>query len=183
MRSFTRRIPVRLAVACGLALALGHADAARPREESRRRILDALDLRFPEIAFEQADLEDVLRFLSSEARVNILLDPSVSGPPAKKPTPGPPGGKTSLDTSFNTSRKTETANSGITLHLKNVPLKVVLKYALRFKNLRYIVEDYAIVVVPIGGAPPEGLQTEVFRLKTPSGGAPQLKPRRSGRRF
>lgn len=179
-----RGIPVWLLVTWGLLPALGKANAAsRPREDPRQRILKALDLTFPEITFQQADLAQILRFLSSEAQVNIIVDPSASVSAAKKPTPGEPNEKTPLDASFRTTGKPPATDSGITLHLKNVPLKVVLKYALRFKNLRYIVEDYAIVVVPIGGAPPEVLQTEVFRLKSPSGGAPQLKPRRPGRRF
>jgi hypothetical protein len=56
----------------------------------------------------------------------------------------------------------------ITLHLKKVPLKVVLKYVLRFRKLRYIVEDYAIVIVPIGIPQPEEMVTEIFRLKSGS---------------
>ncbi len=54
----------------------------------------------------------------------------------------------------------------ITLTLKNAPLKYILRSVLRYKNLRYLVEDYAILIIPIGYAMPEELQTEIFRLST-----------------
>lgn len=57
-------------------------------------------------------------------------------------------------------------DTGITLRLKNVPLKDVLKYVLKWKNLKYVVEDYAILIAPIDYVPPESMETEIFRLST-----------------
>ncbi len=54
----------------------------------------------------------------------------------------------------------------ITIQLTNVPLKYVLKYVLRYKNLKYVVEDYAILIIPIDYVLPEELETEIFRLST-----------------
>ena len=58
------------------------------------------------------------------------------------------------------------ADTGITIRLKAVPLKEVLRYVLRVKNLKHMVEDYAIVIVPVDWVPPESLETEIFRLST-----------------
>jgi type II secretory pathway component GspD/PulD (secretin)/tetratricopeptide (TPR) repeat protein len=57
-------------------------------------------------------------------------------------------------------------SSAITIHLTNVPLKFVLKYVLRYKNLKFVVEDYAILIIPIDYVLPEELETEIFRLST-----------------
>ncbi len=54
----------------------------------------------------------------------------------------------------------------VTLTLKNVPLKYILRHVLRYKNLKYVVEDYAILIIPIDYVMPEELQTEIFRLST-----------------
>jgi len=58
------------------------------------------------------------------------------------------------------------AETGIRLSLKNVPLKTVLKYVLQWQNLKYVVEDWAILIAPIDYVPPESLETEIFRLST-----------------
>ncbi len=74
-------------------------------------------------------------------------------------------------------------DTGIQISLQNVPLKEVLRYVLRYKSLKYIVEDYAIVVVPVDWVPPESLETEVFRLATTGIGIierPSLGPTTTG---
>jgi tetratricopeptide (TPR) repeat protein len=57
-------------------------------------------------------------------------------------------------------------DTGITVRLRNVPLKEVLKYVLKWKNLKYVVEDYAILIAPVDYVPPESLETHIFRLAT-----------------
>jgi len=55
---------------------------------------------------------------------------------------------------------------GIKLHLKNVPLKEVLKYVLQWQRLKYVIEDYAILIAPRDYVAPESLETHIFRLAT-----------------
>ncbi len=65
-------------------------------------------------------------------------------PPAGPPSPGmpmPPG-----------TWIPPVAGSDISLMLRNVPLKEVLNYTLRYKNLRWVLGDHAIVIVPAGHA-------------------------------
>jgi general secretion pathway protein D len=79
-------------------------------------------------------------------------------------TPGIPG-----ETSGVTPTPTwvpPSTDTGITIRLKAVPLKEVLRYVLRVRNLKYIVEDYAISVVPVDWVAPESMETEIFRLAT-----------------
>jgi type II secretory pathway component GspD/PulD (secretin)/tetratricopeptide (TPR) repeat protein len=110
-----------------------------------------------------------------------------SGPPTGTGFPGDTG--FGADTGFATDTAfPETGvmaqpvdQGGITITLKDIPLKEVLKYVLRMKNLKYSVDDYAIVVLRAGDVLPEELETEIFRLSTsgtgvasgslPSGGA------------
>lgn len=134
--------------------------------------------------FKEADLEDVISFLSQKADVNIIIDHSVyrsallpvgSGGTA---APQRKAGENSAE-----SKAPSRELGRITLRLKNVPLKFVLKYVLRYKNLRYIVEDYAIVIVPVGWAPREELCTRVFRLKAPSFEALRLVRQQAARTF
>jgi len=78
--------------------------------------------------------------------------------------PGELGGEFGAAPALGTS--TMPQSSTITIHLENVPLKYVLRYVLRYKNLKYVVEDYAILIIPIDYVLPEELETEIFRLST-----------------
>lgn len=159
----------------------GHAapPVARTTSHERLRTGNALRRVFPVVRFEEAELEDVISFLSREADVNIVIDPAVyasagelldspaarTGAPVSYSTPDPapkPADAPSTDP------PPASGLGRITIRLKNVPLKDVLKYVLRFKNLRYIVDEYAIVIVPVGWVPREQLITKVFRLRTGS---------------
>jgi hypothetical protein len=169
----TRAIRLQLLILLVLAFPRGGAAAAGTMFTHRHRMKTIL----PEVKFDKATLEQATRFLSEKARVNIVIDPAVYASTAPAQTPGTLKQPPAAPSPAPAERKTG-ATSGrrsasddptlITLHLKNVPLEVVLKYVLRYKNLRYIVEDYAIVIVPIGRVLPEELQTEVFRLRTGS---------------
>ncbi len=152
-------------------------------EAPRQRIVKALNAMLPEVNFKEADLADIVSFLSKEADVNIVINPVVYAQAAapstlrsprapEKESPPPtakPGVPEEKPEAIGVEREPRFAKTGgITLHLKNVPLRVVLKYVLKYKNLRYIVEDYAIVILPIGWTAPEQLSTKVFRLRTGS---------------
>ncbi|NQT81503.1 hypothetical protein HQ563_00650 [bacterium] len=183
--------------------------------EHKEEILRKLDEIIPEVKFEDANLTEVLDFLSREVDVNIVIDPVVfqggysqpttgigltpGAPGGFTPTPGGPtmtpgafpgpGGTTfppglttpgmttpGMTSPMGTPGISETTaagawippieESGIKLNLKNVPLKEVLKYVLKWKNLKYVVEDYAILIAPVDYVPPESLETEIFRLAT-----------------
>lgn len=132
----------------------------------------------PEVKFEEATLEQAVTFLSQKAHINIVIDPAVYASTAQPLTQVAPARQdkqppsTTLpdpgETAAKTGKRASDDSTLITLHLKNVPLEVVLKYILRYKNLRYVVEDYAIVIVPIGRTLPEEMKTEIFRLRTGS---------------
>ena len=126
---------------------------------------ERINVLFPEIKFDNVTLRDAVGFLSRAAEVNIVIDPSVyasTAPPAAPSAPSLPAAASPRPSASSPAPD----EMRITLHLKNVPLGVVLKYILRYKNLRYIVDDYAIVIVPMGRAMPEELVTKVFRLRT-----------------
>jgi hypothetical protein len=81
--------------------------------------------------------------------------PPSPGPPAGMPVPGgmmsPPPGLPSPGTPMPLGTYIPpVADSGITLQLRNVPLKEVLNYALRYKNLKWVLGEHAIVIVPAG---------------------------------
>ncbi len=176
----------------------------------REEIMKKLGTVIPAVEFEEAKLEEVVRYLSKQAEVNIVIDPAVftgyrrplspfettTGLPGETMTPGPTPGPTGLPgaegtflgpgadvfgpgvttpgvtTPGVTSETTPTTwvsptqETGIRISLTNVPLGEVLKYVLRYKNLKYIIEDFAIVIVPVDWVPPEALETEIFRLAT-----------------
>jgi general secretion pathway protein D len=190
-------------------------EAAPPEREigAKADIYRKLKTTIPAVEFEDAKLEEVVKYLSQQADVNIVIDPAVftgyrptmpyetttrypgeTLGPSTTPGTGIPGtegttfgpttdvfgpGGTSLtpgvtpgltpgvtETPTTPSWVPPTQDTGIRISLKNVPLSEVLKYVLRYKNLKYIVEDYAIVVVPVDWVPPEALETEIFRLAT-----------------
>jgi len=129
--------------------AMKPAIAEKPRP-GREEILRKLEIIIPEVKFEDASLKDVVDYLSRQCDVNIVIDAVVFAP-GQPPEDG-----------------------DIKLNLKSVPLKEVLKFIVKWKNLKYFVEDYAILVVPVDYAPPECLETEIFRLLSPipPGGEP-----------
>lgn len=178
--------------------------------EDKMEIMRKLATRIPAVEFEDAKLEEVVRYLSKQAEVNIVIDPAVftgyrrtpsllespTGYPGEIMTPGPtpgptgipgaegtflgPGGEvlgpgvttpgiTTPGVTPDTGPSTwvpPMQETGIKISLTNVPLSEVLKYVLRYKNLKYVVEDFAIVIVPVDWVPPEALETEIFRLAT-----------------
>ncbi len=118
------------------------ADAAA----ARQRILKKLDTVIRQVDFDDAELKEVLRFLSKEMGINIVFDPKVLD---------------LLEDPF--------TSTTITIKLKDVPLKDVLKYVLKYKGLEYVVEDNAVVIVPVEQQPAEeseieGFETKVFHL-------------------
>ena len=117
-----------------------------------------------EINFTDAELDEVVDYLARLCDVNIVIDKQAHEMLAPKPAP-PSFDK--YGEFIETDAEIEPIpvdTGGITIRLKNVPLKAVLKYVLRAKGLTYIVEDYAIVIVPIGYVPPEEMETVIFPL-------------------
>jgi hypothetical protein len=179
----TRAITLNFLLVFSFLCGCGKTCAADDRPVTQRqRTLRALNSFFPEIKFQKASLTQVVDFLSDKAGVNIIIDPAVYSPAGQdwtrgtlppfteepRPDTAPPAGVEHKRGEMGGSGAAPGDVGGITLRLKNVPLKVVLKYVLRYKNLQYIVDDYAILIVPIGRAIPEQLSTEVFRLRTGS---------------
>jgi hypothetical protein len=129
----------------------GKREERRPEEPTsaaRQQIVEKLNTTIHEVDFVDAELREVINFLAREADVNIVIDPVVfqsleGGPDAE------PEGRAAAD---------------VTMQLKDAPLKDVLKYTLAHKGLKYVVEDYAILVIPRDYVLPEELETEIFRL-------------------
>jgi len=116
-------------------------------------------IRFPEISFREANISDVVKFLSDESRkvdptgegVNIVLGPGligVSAPPAhavEAPAPGAPGAPAPAPVPAPPSGG---GGKTITLSLRNVPMDQALKYVTSLAGLKYRVEASAIVLLP-----------------------------------
>jgi hypothetical protein len=136
------------------------ARAEEKPSPQRRDILKKLDTVIPEVHFEDADLVEVIGYLSRQCEVNIIIDPSIRAAPEGRETPNPlpetPG--------TGTPSEKPQADMSVNVKLTNIPLKELLKYILSYKNLKYMVEDYAVVVAPVDWTAPEAFQTEIVRL-------------------
>jgi hypothetical protein len=95
-------------------------------------VLRKMELLLPEVNFKDSSLEEVLEFLSRECDLNIVPLTCTAGEPGPWPREAPQ----------------PTENKRNTLRLKNVPLKDVLRYVLKYWNLKFVEEEYAILVVP-----------------------------------
>ncbi len=153
----------------------------------RDRLNEKLKTRIAKVEFKKATVKEVVGFLAREAEVNIVFDasalrllasegeepggvapdadsqPEVEEAEGELPPLAPPRGA---------SRPAPVRTDLITIHLKNVPLGEVLKYVLRYKGLKYVVEDYAILIVPVNWVAEEDLVMEFFHLTT-SGTGPR----------
>jgi hypothetical protein len=116
--------------------------AVKNASPQRKDVLKKLETIIPEVKFEDASLAEVIDVLSRQAGVRIVIDPVVHQPPFSE----------------------RIKDTGTTVSLNNVPVKEVLKYILRYKNLKYVAEDNAIAIVPVDYAPPESLRSEIFRF-------------------
>ena len=143
---------------------------ARPiRKEDLEKLI-------PEVDFTDARLEEVVNYLSQRCEVNIVIHEQARKTPVPRPVPSgtdefnefdelaKPGDE-GLEQPEELIEEPEPPDiGGITIRLKDAPLKAVLKYVLQVKGLTYIVEDYAIVIVPQGYVPEEDMQTEIYHL-------------------
>lgn len=152
--------------------------------EARKRLEAQSQQVVPAINFNNAHLSDIIKYLSKVSGINIIIDESVfealsaeeiAGPPeaeeneealpeeqtedqaTQKPqAPGPTQVATGIE------RKSDR----VSIALKDVPLIEALKYILRAKGLRYMIEDYAIIVVAADYVPPEDLETRYYHLSS-----------------
>ncbi len=137
---------------------LGDSQAVEEANPNRQTILDKLETIIPEVKFEKATLKRIADFVSREYGVEVVIDPTVF-------------------TSSGTGRVMPP--SGIDIAVKNVPLKDMLGYALKPLNLKYAVEDHAILIAPVDYLDPESLETEIFRLAAGNARAIEKSLRRS----
>ena len=148
--------------------AAGEPDKGNEPVKAKLVRKDDLDQVIPEVNFTAARLDEVIDYISRRCEVNLILDERAIKMGVAKPAP--PGFDESDESAeLWDPRMTEPRLDeigGITIRLKNVPLKAVLKYALQSKGLTYIVEDYAIVIVPQGYVSQEDMETMIFHLYT-----------------
>ncbi|MBI1869838.1 MAG: tetratricopeptide repeat protein [Chlamydiae bacterium] len=146
--------------------------------EARKRLEAQTEQIIPAINFNNAHLSDVIKYLSRISGVNIIVDESVLqalsseeipaenvpeeavGPnePLESKTPSTPSPTLSSELSKKSDR--------VTITVKDVPLIEALRYVLRAKGLRYMIEDYAIIVVSGDYIPPEEFETRYYHLSS-----------------
>ncbi|MDP8217261.1 MAG: hypothetical protein P9M03_00885 [Candidatus Theseobacter exili] len=139
--------------------------------EAKLRLMEQSEQIIPAINFNNAQLSDVIKYLSGISGINIVIDESVfesvsavneepeiqsvatEGDEVKSASPAP--------------KKTQTygpRSTRVSISLKNIPLIEALKYILRAKGLKFIIEDYAILIVGSSYVPPEDLETRYYHL-------------------
>lgn len=133
---------------------------------------DVLQTVIKKVDFTNARLDEVVGYLAAKCKVNIVL--SKEALKSLNPQPIAAINENEFFIQDNEQgndfqqepQESNVVNDigGITIRLKNVPLKAVLKYVLQMKGLTYIVEDYAILIVPKGYVPEEEMRTEIYRL-------------------
>jgi len=146
------------------------------------KLNEKLGSRIPRVEFDKAELKEVVKFLAREADVNMVFHATAlsllaaqDGQPAEAVT----GEETAFDAPGEDAparvvRTAPVRSDLITIRLSNVPLREVLRYVLRLKGLRYVVEEYAILIVPINWIGEEDLVTEIFRLRTSGSSTRQI---------
>jgi general secretion pathway protein D len=106
------------------------------------------DIIIPEVNFREAAVSDVVTFLHDESvrldpqhlGVNFVLSPDISTAPAA-PSTAPPAAAAP-----ETAAVHEVATRPITLSLRNVPLIEVIKYITGIANLKYRIEQSAVLI-------------------------------------
>jgi hypothetical protein len=105
--------------------------AARTVDEeadaARRAIVEKLNTHIPQLDFKDAPLREVVNYLSRQVGVNIVLDPKLLA-------------------------EAGAGADEVTLRLQGVPFRDALRYLLMQKGLTFVVEEHALVVVPLDGA-------------------------------
>jgi hypothetical protein len=162
----------------------------------KTRLKEKLQARVTNVEFTNAPVKDVVDFLAREAQINIVFDASalqLLGPAGEQAQQPPANTEEQPETKEAEAerelppiappeavRAAPPRTDLITIHLKNVPLGEVLKYVLRFKGLKYVVEDYAILIVPVDWAGDGELVTEIFRLQTSGAAGQEIYERLGG---
>ncbi len=151
----------------------GEVKLPKPGEEptaitsggNQTRILRKLnDIIFPEISFREAVISDVVNFLSEESRrldpdkigVNIVLGAGVAGgasETAAAPTT-PEQGQPAAPANPALTAGGGEGGRKITLNLRNVPMVDALRYITSLANLKFRVENSAVLILPLEA--PEG---------------------------
>ena len=148
-------------------LAEDRGEVGRPKPISK----EDLEKLIREVDFTDAQLKEVVNYLSERCEINIVLSREATESIHPEPVPAAEWEKTGVVPGDpNVEEAPGRDLGGITIRLKDVPLKAVLKYILRMKGLTYVVEEYAIVIVPRGFKPDEEMKTEVYRLYHPTEG-------------
>jgi len=147
---------------------VGVSEARKKLEEQSQQII-------PDINFNNAELSDVIKYLSKVSGINIIIDESVfqalAAPAPLPEEPAVPQGQLSPEGQHEGAMEEPSAaeaeaSDRITIALKDVPLIEALKYILRAKGLRYMIEDYAIIVVSADYVPPEDMETRYYHLSS-----------------
>lgn len=152
--------------------------------EARKRLEAQSQQVIPAINFNNAHLSDVVKYLSKISGINIIVDESVfevlspeeapvEQAPSQSTQPLPPEG---AQTNNNAAPAPSAAaapgpssslkSDRVTIALKDVPLIEAVKYVLKAKGLRYILEDYAIIIVAADYVPAEELETRYYHLSS-----------------
>ncbi len=161
--------------------------------EARLKLEEQTKQIIPTINFNNAQLADVIKYLSGITGINIVIDESVfttyspeeeaieeavEEPETEETTEGEKEPGTTAPAPTKSKAKKEVAQEAefsepsiqtsdrVTISLKNIPLIEALKYILRAKGLKYVIEDYAIVITSANYIPPEEFETRYYHLSS-----------------
>lgn len=146
------------------------------RMKSERQILmeEKANQVIPEINFTDAQLSDVLKYLSSVTGINIIFDEDIvksgsSAPMEDAEEVGVGEEKRVEETAGAYGAGKSPLSSRVTISLKNVPLMEALKYILSSKGLKYRVDEYAILVSTPSRLENVEMETRYYHLSSGSG--------------
>jgi len=104
----------------------------------------------PRLGFEGAKLIDVLGYLS---QTSVELDTAASNP-----------GERGVSIVVNPGTGEDLSQRPITVNLSNLPLGDAIRYATQLVGMKYRVDDFAVIVVPLSDAEDVALVTENFQV-------------------
>ncbi len=135
-------VPVKGNISAGAAQQVPDASKTKTVAEQVREII-------PEINFSDAQVRDVLLYLSKTSGVNIVFDET--------------GGD-------GTQEVSQSLASRVTISLKDVPMIEALKYILYAKGLKYRLDEHAVLISTPARLDKVEMETRYYYLSSGSGG-------------
>jgi len=125
----------------------------------------------PEINFTDAQLSDVLKYLSSVSGINIIFDEQIlkGGGIDRSDETEEVGVGEEKKVEASAGGGASSASDRVSISLKNVPLIEALRYILSSKGLKYRIDEYAILVSTPSRLENVEMETRYYHLSSGSG--------------